>query len=404
MDNSIRALIVEKGENIIPVLEETGGVFSCVRAHDAASAKSKLETGEYHLVVLDSEMPGLDGPSLVQDIRRDTFPGGVCLGDPYDCVYIIVINCSDNASILNSYLDAGADDVLARSVDPWNMKKSLRMAHRILTLNRLLSRAFSRMAEIQQAAAIGRLVPGIAHEINNPLGFVDGNLSVLADYCRRMSEEVRLCRVEKQADESPETLPPPEFHETPTPLDAAMSDLFPLLDETRHGVERMKKLLRDIQQVSLSGGGHPTDIDINNCLDGVLNVLRNELKYKAAVNTSFDRIPLVQACPGQIHQLFLNLLSLVARAMGERREINVATSHGDGHVTVVIDAGGYFVDGRTPPGVDEDAFVAVNVRRGDESELELMVAQTIIQRHNGILEKIKGGRNGAVFRVRLPMS
>ena len=404
MENTIRALIVEKGKNIIPRLEEIGGAFSYARAHDAASAKLKLETGEYHLVVLDSEMPELDGPSLVQDIRRGNFPGGVCIGDHYDGVYIIVINCSDNESVLNSYLDAGADDVLARSVDPWNMKKSIRMAHRILTLNRLLSRTFSRMAETQQAAAIGRLVPGIAHEINNPLGFVDGNLSVLTDYCRRMSEEVKQGRTKIRVDERSETFPPGELHETSTEVDAALSDLFPLLDETRDGVERMKKLLRDIQQVSLSDGGHPTDIDINNCLDAVLNVLRNELKYKAKVNTSFDRIPLVQARPAQMHQLFLNLLSLVASAMGERGEINIATSHGDGQVAVIIDAGGYFTAGRTPSGDDEAAFVAVNIRGETESELELLVAQTIIQRHNGALEGIKGGRNGAVFRVRLPMS
>jgi signal transduction histidine kinase len=250
------------------------------------------------------------------------------------------------------------------------------------------------MTELQVTATIGRLVPGIAHEINNPLGFIDGNFSVLTDYCRRLSEEVCNGRKSDPSDERAQMVSSGQQNRSTTALDTVLSDIFPLLDETRDGLERMKKLIRDLQRVAQFDDGHPIDIDINDCLNAVLNVLWNELKYKAAVNKRFDRIPTIRACPGQIHQAFMYLLIQTAHAMREGGEINITTSYGNGQVTVIIAAG------RPAPGTEEIAFIPIDDRI--EPGLDWLPVRSGIRRYNGSLEMIREEETGAAFRVRLP--
>ncbi|MEW6080049.1 MAG: response regulator [Thermodesulfobacteriota bacterium] len=394
MEKTMKALIIEKGKTILPLLEDTGCVFSCAQAHDALAAKKRIESDGYQLVIMNCQMPGLDGLSLVRHIRRRDFPGGVHIGDHSGCVYIIVTGCPDDETILNACLASGVDDVLARSAGPWEIKKSLRTAHRILSLNHLLSRTAAKMAELQVPAAIGRLVPGIAHEINNPLGFIDGNFSVLADYCRRLSEAVCTGRTNDPSDERAQKVSSGQQNRSTTALDTVLSDLFPLLDETRDGLERMKNLIRDLQRVSQFDDGHPMDIDINDCLKSVLNVLWNELKYKAVVNKHFDRIPMARVCPGQIHQAFMNLLLQTAHAMRENGEINITTSYGNGRITVIIAAG------RPAPGAGDLAFITVDDRT--EAGFDLLPARAVIRRHDGSLEMVSEAEAGVAFRVRLP--
>ncbi len=394
----MKALIVEKERRTAPIIEEAGFNFSYTEAHDASLAEEMINTGVYQMIILDCAIPGLRCLPLLKRIRRKGVPGELNIEEVSDGIYIIIIRCPDDEVAGKAYLNAGADEVLSGPVvRRHEIIKSIKTAGRILTLADSLSRAYMRIANLEETAAIGRLLPGIAHEINNPLGFVSSNLSVLTDYCRKLS--VQIHRNRDYALKGP--LPSPEPVDSQAGLDNMISDIPPLLEECREGLDRIKTLIRDIQQVLNDYSNRPVDIDINACLDTTLNVIWNELKYKAKVNKSYGNLSAVHGHSDQLHQVFLTLLLRAALAIKENGRIDITTSNGSGYVSVRIAGGGDVENCPHVPDDDDSCLAATDPWRA--ADYGVQTARAIVRDHKGILEKETTAENaGTVFIVRLP--
>lgn len=374
-------LIVEKDHLTASAIASPDSIFSCTEVSDAAQAGHMLETGGYDVVVMDCSVSGLSCLSLVKALRKDESPG---------CPYIIILECPDDDVAREAFIRAGADDVISGPTRFDEVKRSLKTAHRILTLTDRLDAMSARIMAVDKAAAIGRLVPGIAHEINNPLGFVSSNLSVLDDYCRTLCDAVSRCR--DQAGSGGQSTLPPDIE--PGKIDDVLSDVFPLLDECRQGLERIKKLVSDIQQVS-HDDGQPVDLNVNDCLDVAVRVLWNELKYKTVINKSYGQLPLVFCHPGRLYHVLLHLLQEAVGAIAEKGDIHITTTNGDGYVSVTIAGSG---------SIGKAASFLENEPENDPGHGHgLHVARRIVREHDGFLEIEASADAGTVFRLRLPV-
>ena len=265
--------------------------------------------------------------------------------------------------------------------------------------------------QLQQAdkmASIGQLAAGVAHEINNPIGFVKSNLNSLEEYTRGLSElltahETLAAMV--QAGAGPDALRAQlaavaGVRES-VGYAAIAEDLRPLLEETKEGVERVQGIVQNLKEFSHVETGGAKYADVNRCLQSTLKIVWNELKYKAQVVEDYGPVPEVLCFPQEINQVFLNLLVNAAQAIKERGEIRIRTFERDGGVAVEIGDTGCGIATEHLSRIFEPFFTTKAV--GEGTGLGLSISYGIIQKHRGRIEVESTVGQGTTFRVWLPV-
>jgi two-component system NtrC family sensor kinase len=269
--------------------------------------------------------------------------------------------------------------------------------------------ATDEMAELAKAAVIGRLVPGITHEINNPLSFITTNLSVLVDYCNRLCLQVQRCRGTATGGEADisgsafdaAAVNSPGMSDTTKDLDYVLSDIFVLLDECTEGLDRIKTLVRDIQQFSPGNDIKTTEISINDCLDTTLNVLRNNLKARTTIDKTYGNTPLITAAPGLVYHFFLNLLLHAAHSIKGKGTMNITTTSDNSQVTVIIACQNAPSGSRDEP--DREYPSSSKDDALNRSDGNLTMARTLIQNIGGKLTIEAAAEDCRIYRMALPV-
>ena len=262
-----------------------------------------------------------------------------------------------------------------------------------------LAEAQEQLIQSEKLAAIGQLAAGVAHEINNPVGFVMSNFRSLEQYL-----EGALALIEafdRHAD-----LMPPEAQARIAALKAGMDyefvaeDARNLVLESRDGLERVKRIVSDLRDFSRVGEVDWQWASVHGCLDSTLNVVMNEIKYKAQVVKEYGDLPQIECMPFQLNQVFLNLLVNAAQAIEGRGTITLRTAvDGDNVVIEVADTG----VGMTPDllkNIFDPFFTTKPVGKG--TGLGLSVTQSIVNRHHGAITVSSSPGQGTTFTIRLP--
>ncbi|HAJ79270.1 MAG TPA: hypothetical protein DCO75_05820, partial [Fibrobacteres bacterium] len=199
------------------------------------------------------------------------------------------------------------------------------------------------LLRVEQKAVIGRIAAGVAHEINNPVGFVSSNLGTLQRYLTslftvlsayeqgeaEMTEATRsaLAEVKKQVE-----------------LAYLRVDTGNLLNESMDGLQRVKRIVQDLKDFSHVDESEWQWSDLHKGLDSTLNVVWNELKYKAKVFKEYGDIPQIQCFPSQLNQVFMNLLVNAAHAIEDQGRITIRTGHDVENVWVEVEDTGKGID------------------------------------------------------------
>lgn len=263
-----------------------------------------------------------------------------------------------------------------------------------------LAEAQDQLVQSEKLVAIGQLAAGVAHEINNPVGFVRSNIGSLEKYISGIMELLSCL------DRNEEHLPPDvkaEITSIKKMIDYQymLGDMNDLIRESKDGVERIRRIVNDLRDFSRVGESEWQWANVHECIDSTLNVAWNEVKYKAEVIKDYGDLPDIECMPFQLNQVFLNLLVNAAHAISDRGTIRIVTNkEGDGVKIAISDTG----CGMTPEvtrRIFDPFFTTKPVGKG--TGLGLSVSQGIINRHRGTIEVASEPGKGSCFVLWLPI-
>jgi len=276
------------------------------------------------------------------------------------------------------------------------------------SLHHKLQEAQTQLLQSEKLASIGQLAAGVAHEINNPIGYVHSNLGTLETYIRDLFSLIGGFETAAAAlpDDAPQRA---ELARLKQKLDLAYlrEDIPVLMNESKEGITRVRKIVQDLKDFSrLDSSPDWQYANLTQGLDSTLNIVQNEIKYHADVVKEYGDIPEIECLPSQLNQVFMNLMVNAAHAIeGPRGTITLRTGLGSG-----ADAGMVWLEvADTGKGIPDDIkgrvfdpfFTTKPVGKG--TGLGLSLAYGIIQKHQGRIEVESEVGKGTTFRVTLPI-
>ena len=268
--------------------------------------------------------------------------------------------------------------------------------------NRDLAAAHHQVLQSEKMASIGQLAAGVAHEINNPIGFVISNMGRLEEYLRGLVSVIEA--YERNADVlagHPERLLAIEAVRGKADLDFLRQDIFALLAESDEGLLRVKKIVQNLKDFSHAGESAWQIVDLHRGLDSTLDIVANEFRGKADVTRNYGDLPEVECMPLELNQVFMNLLANAGQAITGRGAITIATGSAGNEVWVEIADNGGGIAPEHLGRIFDPFFTTKPVGLG--TGLGLSVSYSIVQNHHGRIDVASILGEGSRFRVRLPV-
>ncbi|MEO8629205.1 MAG: ATP-binding protein, partial [Betaproteobacteria bacterium] len=269
--------------------------------------------------------------------------------------------------------------------------------------NAQIHAARGRLVETEKLASIGQLAAGVAHEINNPIGYVFSNFGTLERY---LADLMRLIdayvAAEPSSDQSVSTAMSQLREEID--LDYIRTDAPSLMRESREGIERVRKIVQDLKDFShVDASTDWQTVDLHRGLESTLNIVNNEIKYRADIVRRYGEIPAIQCLPSELNQVFMNLLMNAAHALegGPRGIITVRTGCDDVFAWVEIADTGCGIPADKLSRIFDPFFTTKPVGKG--TGLGLALSYGIVQKHHGRIEVTSQMGQGSTFRVVLPI-
>lgn len=271
-------------------------------------------------------------------------------------------------------------------------------------LNKRLEEANNQLLQSEKMASIGQLAAGVAHELNNPIGFVHSNLGTLDAYLNDLMsmidayQHLSTCH----AAGTPE-LDGIEHLKTQLDFDYLRSDIFQLVAESKDGLARVKKIVMDLKNFSRVGEQDWQLASLHEGLDSTLNIVWNELKYKCEVIKDYGEIPPVYCLISQLNQVFMNLLVNAGHAIEAHGTISIRTRlQNPEQVCVEISDTGTGIPKDNLTRIFDPFFTTKPIGKG--TGLGLSLAYGIIDRHHGQIEVDSEVGVGTTFRIILPIN
>jgi signal transduction histidine kinase len=283
------------------------------------------------------------------------------------------------------------------------VQELIRHNEALTELNLKLQVAQDQLMQSEKLASIGQLAAGVAHEINNPVGYVFSNFGTLERY---LADLFRVLTAYEQAE--------PLLAGTPAAaslsalraeveLDFLKEDVPTLMAESREGISRVRKIVQDLKDFSHVDARQEWEwADLHRGIDSTLNIVNNEIKYKAEVVKQYGDLPEVQCLPTELNQVFMNLLVNAAHAVRkERGTITIRTGRTDGDVWVEVEDDGTGISKEDLSRVFDPFFTTKPVGKG--TGLGLSLSYGIVKKHHGRLEVESERGVGTRFRMTIPV-
>lgn len=271
----------------------------------------------------------------------------------------------------------------------------------IRAINQQLEEAHNQLIQSEKMASIGQLAAGVAHEINNPIGYVYSNLGSLQGYLKDVFDIVdAYVAIGNQASAAGLLNEAKALGER-LDIDFLKEDTHVLLAETREGITRVKKIVQDLKDFSHAGAEDDwVFADLHKGLDSTLNIVNNEIKYKAQVVKDYAHLPEISCQPPQLNQVFLNLLVNAAHAIESHGTITITTRCDDEHVRIAIADTGCGIKPEHLTRIFDPFFTTKPIGKG--TGLGLSLSYGIVQKHGGRIEVDSDLGKGTTFCVVLP--
>lgn len=278
---------------------------------------------------------------------------------------------------------------------------------------RKIKEAQSQLMQQEKLAAIGRLAAGVAHEINNPLGFIKSNLGTLKGYFADLHKLVETYHaLESVAYAESKEIPKTEANlalqkvrtlKKRIDLDFILDDSIHVISESREGAGRIEKIVMNLKAFASIDHPEKTEIDINTSIDSTVNTLSHILRGKAEIIKRYGKIPPVCGYPARLNQVFMNLLRNAAQAIRGQGAITITTRDSERekpHIEISIADTGIGIPPENIHRIFEPFFTTREV--GEGMGLGLSTAYEIIKSHGGHLRVESQAGHGSTFTMRIP--
>lgn len=259
--------------------------------------------------------------------------------------------------------------------------------------NKEISETQGKLVHTGKMASLGQLVAGVAHELNNPIGFIYSNMVHLREYSEKLIHLVEV------AEKHPEKL---EKEKKKADLDYIVKDMPKLISSCEDGARRTRDIVLGLRNFSRLDEAQLKSVDIHDGLESTLRLLSGETKNRIRVFKQFQKLPKVTCYPSQLNQVFMNVLSNAAQAIEGEGDITITTKRlSDDKIEVSIRDTGEGMSKQTLEKVFDPFFTTKELGTG--TGLGLSISYGVVQKHGGeILVNSKVGE-GTEFRIILPI-
>jgi signal transduction histidine kinase len=237
----------------------------------------------------------------------------------------------------------------------------------------------TQLVQAEKMKSLGQLVAGVAHELNNPIGFVHANLQLLDEYIAKLLAPGRSEQETSRAREA----------------------IAKLLVRSREGTERVKKIVQDLRTFSRMDQAELQDANLNEEIERTLALMEPRFKTAIAVERDFGALPRVRCYPGQLNQVFLNLLMNACDAIGKKGKIRIRTRRSSDGVRLEFHDDGPGIPEEIQRQVFDPFFTTKPVGVG--TGLGLSISHGIIERHGGRISVESAPARGTTFLIELPL-
>lgn len=400
LDRRHVVLLVDDEPEVLAALRRSlrGEPYEILTAGDADEAFGLLARHPVDLVVADHRMPGMCGTDFLGEVRHRA---------PW--AQRVLLTGFPAQARVRFGLGGEIQELVTK---PWNddgLRLTLRARLRETEgtawadscgADRL--RLQAQMIQAQKLQAIGQLTAGIAHEINNPVGYILSNLSTVIDYAHDLSRLLTFAL--SAAERLPEGDPEKErIRSLAKALEAPflIEDFRKALEESRQGAERIRDLVRSLKAFTHVDDGEPAPVDLREAVQNALRIAHNELKYKATVHCDLEEVPPVMGHVLGLEQVLVNLLVNAAQAIEKRGEIFVRLAREGGEAILEVRDTGPGISPENQKRLFQPFFTTKPVGKG--TGLGLHIAAQIVRAHHGRIEARSERGHGAEFIIRLPL-
>jgi len=278
------------------------------------------------------------------------------------------------------------------------------------TQNKEIQSTLNKLREMQQQltqsekmASVGQLAAGVAHEINNPIGYINSNLTSLKNYIDNLLALVAIYETAEATCANTEQLAHIKAFKQKIDLEYLKTDVLDLLEESHEGATRVKKIVQDLKDFSHLGSGDDWQwTNLHTGLESTLNIVNSEIKYKAKIVKEFGDLPEVKCLPHQLNQVFMNLLINAAHAIENEGIITLRTGTENDQAWVEISDTGKGIAAEHLSKIFDPFFTTKPIGQG--TGLGLSVSYNIIKKHQGEIQLTSQLGQGTTFRIILPIS
>jgi two-component system NtrC family sensor kinase len=285
--------------------------YRFIFARNGREAIEKIEANlDIDMILTDINMPEMDGLTLLSKLQNIS-----------QVLRTVIVSAYGDMKNIRKAMNQGAFDFINKPIDLQDLEitinRTIEYVQQIKKEKCLLQQAQIQLIQSEKMSAIGKLVTGVAHEINNPLTFIVGNLNEVEISIENIIKHLRLYQ-----EKFPDSLPEIEEHAKEIDLEYLMEELPKMIASMNLGTERISEISASLLNFSRTDGTTKIPVDIHEGIDSTLMILRhrlrgNEKRPAIEVIKEYSDLPLVECYPGQLYQVFMNIIANGIDAVNE---------------------------------------------------------------------------------------